>query len=76
MGGWRVATRLSARVKRLEKASAVARRARPCRACGAGRGPVEYRVEAHPGEASDRSKDICAACGQRLVYYIEFDRAG
>ncbi|MCW5775679.1 MAG: hypothetical protein KIS87_04440 [Phycisphaeraceae bacterium] len=65
--------RLSARVKRLEKAE---RRSRPCRACGGGRGPVRCHVETYSGEASDPSKDFCAACGRRLVYYVEFDRAG
>ncbi|MCW5776497.1 MAG: hypothetical protein KIS87_08675 [Phycisphaeraceae bacterium] len=68
--------RLSARVWRLEKASAIASRSGPCRACGGGRGPVRCHVETHSGEPSDRSKDFCAACGRRLVFYVEFDRAG
>ncbi len=37
---------------------------------------MRFHVETYSGEASDPSKDFCAACGRRLVYYVEFDRAG
>ena len=48
-------------------------RGRPCEACGAGYGPVEYTVE---WDEPEKGPESCPECGRRLVHVITWHDQG